>query len=377
MVRKPVEGAAEAALFSPFAAWNQLPNAVLVVEYPRQIVVYANSAAEASLDISRKLLDGLTVEEVFGENPDLMKMLDAVIGEHVTAQRQDLLLGPSTSRPGHEPINAHVVVGALDQPNLVLIEWLPLDQQIRSERDARLVQQVAANKTLMRNLAHEIKNPLGGIRGAAQLLEYELEDKGLHEYTQVIIKESDRLQTLVDRLLAPHRKQHIDEYLNIHEVLERVRSLVLAEFPSGLKIQRNYDTSLPDLLGDKEALIQAVLNVVHNAAQALRERIEQGDAVIELSTRVARNVTISKQRYKLALDLHVSDNGPGIPEEIRDKIFFPLVSGKEGGSGLGLTLAQTYVQQHFGFIACTSKPGLTDFQMQLPFRIKSGDAQET
>ena len=373
MVRKPVEGAAEAALFSPHAAWNQLPNAVLVVAYPRQVVVYANSAAEVSLDISSKLLEGLSIHEVFGDNPELISMLDAVVGEHVNAQRQDLLLGPGPSRADHEPINAHVVVGALDQPNFVLIEWLPLDQQIRSERDARLVQQVAANKTLMRNLAHEIKNPLGGIRGAAQLLEYELEDKGLHEYTQVIIKESDRLQTLVDRLLAPHRKQHIDEYLNIHEVLERVRSLVLAEFPTGLKIKRNYDISLPDLLGDKEALIQAVLNVVHNAAQALRERIEQGDAVIELSTRVARNVTISKQRYKLALDLHVRDNGPGIPEEIRDKIFFPLVSGKEGGSGLGLTLAQTYVQQHFGFIACISKPGHTDFQMQLPFRIKSGD----
>ena len=374
MVRKPVERAAEAALFSPYEPWNQLPNAVLVVEYPRQVVVYANSAAEVSLDISSKLLEGLSIHEVFGDNPELIGMLDAIIGDHASVQRQDLLLGPGPSRSDHEPINVHVVVASLDQPNVVLIEWLPLDQQIRSERDARLVQQVAANKTLMRNLAHEIKNPLGGIRGAAQLLEYELEDKGLHEYTQVIIKESDRLQTLVDRLLAPHRKQHIDEYLNIHEVLERVRSVVLAEFPNGLKIQRNYDISLPDLLGDKEALIQAVLNVVHNAAQALRERIKQGDAVIQLTTRVSRNVTISKQRYKLALDLHVIDNGPGIPEEIRDKIFFPLVSGKEGGSGLGLTLAQTYVQQHFGFIGCTSKPGHTDFQMQLPFRIKSGDA---
>jgi two-component system nitrogen regulation sensor histidine kinase GlnL len=269
---------------------------------------------------------------------------------------------------------AHVVVGRLDDPHLVLIEWLPLDQQLRSERDARLVQQVEANKSLMRNLAHEIKNPLGGIRGAAQLLEFELPDRSLHEYTQVIIKESDRLQSLVDRLLAPHKKQHIDDFVNIHEVLERVRSLVLAEFPQGLTIQRNYDISLPDLLGDKEALIQAVLNVVHNAAQALREQIAHGTAVIELQTRVARNVTISKQRYKLALDLHIKDNGPGIPEEIKDKIFFPLVSGKEGGSGLGLTLAQTYIQQHFGFIGCTSAPGSTNFQMQMPFRIKNGDA---
>jgi two-component system nitrogen regulation sensor histidine kinase GlnL len=330
--------------------------------------------AEMSLDLSRKILEGLSIQDLFGQSQDLIKMLDAVQGEQIDAQRQDLQLGPGPSRADHQPIMAHVVVGRLDDPHLVLIEWLPLDQQLRSERDARLVQQVEANKSLMRNLAHEIKNPLGGIRGAAQLLEFELPDRSLHEYTQVIIKESDRLQSLVDRLLAPHRKQHIDDFVNIHEVLERVRSLVLAEFPQGLTIKRNYDISLPDLLGDKEALIQAVLNVVHNAAQALREQIAQGTAVIELQTRVARNVTISKQRYKLALDLHIKDNGPGIPEEIKDKIFFPLVSGKEGGSGLGLTLAQTYIQQHFGFIGCTSTPGSTDFQMQMPFRVKSGDA---
>jgi two-component system nitrogen regulation sensor histidine kinase GlnL len=374
MLRKPAKGAATAALFSPYSAWDQLPNAVLVVDYDHQMVVYANPMAEVSLDLSRKILEGLSIHDLFGHHPELIKMLDAVKIDQIEAQRQDLQLGPGPSRADHQPITAHMVVGALEDPNLVLMEWLPLDQQLQSERDARLLQQVEANKSLMRNLAHEIKNPLGGIRGAAQLLEYELPDRSLHEYTQVIIKESDRLQTLVDRLLAPHRKQHIDDYVNIHEVLERVRSLVLAEFPHGLTIKRNYDTSLPDLLGDKEALIQAVLNVVHNAAQALRKQIAEGTAVIELYTRVARNVTISKQRYKLALDLHVKDNGPGIPEEIKDKIFFPLVSGKEGGSGLGLTLAQTYVQQHFGFIGCSSVPGSTDFQMQMPFRMKSGDA---
>ena len=374
MLRKPVKGAAKAALFSPYSAWDQLPNALLVVDYDHQTVVYANPMAEMSLDLSRKILEGLSIQDLFGQHQDLIKMLHAVQGEQIDAQRQDLQLGPGPSRADHQPIMAHVVVGRLDDPHLVLIEWLPLDQQLRSERDARLVQQVEANKSLMRNLAHEIKNPLGGIRGAAQLLEFELPDRSLHEYTQVIIKESDRLQSLVDRLLAPHRKQHIDDFVNIHEVLERVRSLVLAEFPQGLTIKRNYDISLPDLLGDQEALIQAVLNVVHNAAQALTEEIAQGTAVIELQTRVARNVTISKQRYKLALDLHIKDNGPGIPEEIKDKIFFPLVSGKEGGSGLGLTLAQTYIQQHFGFMGCTSIPGSTDFQIQMPFRIKSGDA---
>jgi two-component system, NtrC family, nitrogen regulation sensor histidine kinase GlnL len=372
MLRKPSkEGAAVAALFSPHSVWDEFPNAILIVDHSHQMVVYANPVAEVSLDLSSKLLEGMSLHDLFGQNPELFQMLDAIKTEEIASQRQDLILNSGPARADHDPINAHVVVGALNHPDLLLIEWFPLEQQLRSERDDRLVQQVEANKTLMRNLAHEIKNPLGGIRGAAQLLEYELPDKALHEYTQVIINESDRLQSLVDRLLAPHRKAHIDDFLNIHEVLERVRSLVLAEFPQGLKIKRNYDISLPDLLGDKEALIQAVLNVVHNAAQALRARIEQGDAEIELSTRVVRNVTINKQRYKLALDLHVIDNGPGIPDEIKDKIFFPLVSGKEGGSGLGLTLAQTYVQQNYGFIGCTSKPGTTDFQMQLPFRLKT------
>ena len=370
-MRKPAKGAANAALFSPASYWDQLPNAILVVGYDPQVIVYANPAAEMSLDLSRKILEGLSLADLFGSNSKLIEMTYVVKGDHVEAQRQDLVLDPGPSRADHQPMNVHAVVAVLDDPDLVFIEWLPIDQQIRSERDAQLIQQVEANKSLMRNLAHEIKNPLGGIRGAAQLLEFELPDKSLHEYTQVIIKESDRLQSLVDRLLAPHRKQHVDEYLNIHEVLERVRSLVLAEFPQGLKIVRNYDISLPDLLGDKEALIQAVLNVVHNAAQALREKIEMGEGRIELVTRVARSVTIGQQRHKLALDLHVIDNGPGIPEGIKDKIFFPLVSGKEEGSGLGLTLAQTYVQQHHGFIACNSRSGRTDFQIQLPFRIKS------
>jgi two-component system nitrogen regulation sensor histidine kinase GlnL len=154
--------------------------------------------------------------------------------------------------------------------------------------------------------------------------------------------------------------------VNVHEVCERVRALILAEFPRGLKVQRDYDTSLPEFRGDMEQLIQAVLNIAHNAAQALAERMEVGDAVIVLRTRAARQVTIGKQRFKLALELHIQDNGPGVPEEIQDRIFYPLVSGRDGGSGLGLTLAQTFVQQHQGTIDCTSEPGRTVFRIVIP-----------
>jgi two-component system, NtrC family, nitrogen regulation sensor histidine kinase GlnL len=193
------------------------------------------------------------------------------------------------------------------------------------------------------------------------LLEYELTLPSLREYTQVIIKEADRLQSLVDRLLAPHRQPRIVSDVNIHEVFERVRSVLLAEFSQDLEFVRDYDASLPEFRGDKEQLIQTFLNLARNAAQAM-----DGKGVITLRTRVTRQVTIAKIRHKLALDLHVVDNGPGIPEEIKERIFFPLVSGREGGSGLGLTLAQTFVHQHNGLINVESVPGHTDFRVLIP-----------
>ena len=366
VLRNSFKGAASAAPFVPNLL-DQLPNAIIIFDGKTKHLFYANPAAESALELSRKAIIGHLLDELFADNPALNGMIDEVANNVTAAQRQEMILHVFPNTIHYDAVPAHVVITLLEE-DLMLMEWFPLDQQLRSERDERVTQQVEANKQLMRNLAHEIKNPLGGIRGAAQLLEFELPEKGLREYTQVIIKESDRLQTLVDRLLAPHRRAHTTELINLHEALERVRSLVLAEFPNGLRIIRNYDTSLPDIIGDKEQLIQAVLNIAHNAAQALSEEMRRGTAVIEFRTRVARSVTIAKQRYKLALDLHVIDNGPGIPEEIRDRIFFPLVSGREGGSGLGLTLAQTFVQQHQGFIACESQPGKTDFHIQIPYR---------
>ncbi len=367
VLRNSFKGAASAAPFVPNLL-DQLPNAIIVFDGKTKHLFYANPAAESALAVSRKAIEGHLLSEFFSDDPALHLMIDEVTQSITAAQRQEMVLHIFPNTIHYDAVPAHVVIALLEDPELILMEWFPIDQQLRSERDERVTQQVEANKDLMRNLAHEIKNPLGGIRGAAQLLEFELPEKGLREYTQVIIKQSDRLQTLVDRLLAPHRRAHTVELINVHEALERVRSLVLAEFPHGLRIIRNYDTSLPDIIGDKEQLIQAVLNIVHNAAQALAEEMRRGTAVIELRTRVARSVTIAKQRYKLALDLHVIDNGPGIPDEIQDRIFFPLVSGREGGSGLGLTLAQTFVQQHQGFIACESQPGKTDFHIQIPYR---------
>jgi two-component system nitrogen regulation sensor histidine kinase GlnL len=326
-------------------------------------VRFVNAALEDALGLSRRTLHDAYLPDYFVDPQPLIMALSGAQSNEFAALRYEAQL----RRLHHdEPLPVHVIVALTDLPDEVIVELLPVEQQTRQEREERLLDQAQANKELIRNLAHEIKNPLGGIRGSAQLLEMELEDKELTEYTQVIIHEADRLQTLVDRLLAPHRRPHVVGDVNIHEVCERVRALILAEFPRGLKVVRDYDISIPEFRGDREQLIQAVLNIAHNAAQALQERVVQGDAQIMLKTRVLRQVTFGKQRYRLALELHVMDNGPGVPDSIKDRIFFPLISGREGGSGLGLTLAQTFVQQHHGLIECDSEPGRTDFKILIP-----------
>jgi two-component system, NtrC family, nitrogen regulation sensor histidine kinase GlnL len=325
-------------------------------------VVFANAALEDAMGISRRSITGTCLPDIFTEPASLQNALNGIRVNEFAALRYDAWLKRST----HEPLPVHVVVAQTDIADEVIVELLPLEQQARQDREERLMDQAQVNKELIRNLAHEIKNPLGGIRGAAQLLQMDLVSKSLIEYTQVIIHEADRLQLLVDRLLAPHRSPHVVGDVNIHEVCERVRSLILAEFPKGLRVVRDYDTSIPEFRGDREQLIQAVLNIAHNAAQALGDRVLAGDAQIIFRTRVGRQVTFGKQRYKLALELHVVDNGPGVPDSIKDRIFYPLVSGRDGGSGLGLTLAQTFVQQHHGLIECESMPGQTDFKLLIP-----------
>ncbi len=344
--------------FQPF---DLLATLVAIVHCDGQ-VQFANAALEDALGISRRSIEGSELAASFTEPQVLTAALAGVRANEFAALRYDAWL----KRPGRDLLPVHVILTQTDRPDEVLLEMLPLEQQARQEREERLLDQAQANKELIRNLAHEIKNPLGGIRGAAQLLEMEIESRELTEYTRVIIHEADRLQTLVDRLLAPHRRPHVVGDVNIHEVCERVRSLILAEFPRGLRVVRDYDTSIPEFRGDREQLIQAVLNIAHNACQALAERIAAGEARLTFRTRVARQVTFGKQRYKLALELHVIDNGPGVPDSIKDRIFYPLVSGREGGSGLGLTLAQTFVQQHHGLIECDSEPGRTDFKILIP-----------
>ncbi|MFM8864732.1 MAG: nitrogen regulation protein NR(II) [Limnohabitans sp.] len=347
---------------SRYTAFDLLATPIAVLDAQGRMLA-VNAALEDTLGQSRRTLQGQLMADHFVDAQPLRQALQGVQANEFAALRYEA----SLRRQHHsENLPVHVIIAPSDRSNEVIIELLPVEQKTRQEREERLLEQSQVNKELIRNLAHEIKNPLGGIRGAAQLLEMELQSKDLAEYTQVIIHEADRLQTLVDRLLAPHRRARVVGDVNIHEVCERVRSLILAEFPRGLAVVRDYDISLPEFRGDKEQLIQVVLNIAHNAAQALQERRASGDAEIVLRTRILRQVTFGKQRYRLALELHVIDNGPGIPDAIKDRIFYPLVSGRDGGSGLGLTLAQTFVQQHHGLIECHSQPGCTDFKILIP-----------
>jgi len=337
------------------AGLDLLASAVVLLDRQGR-AVYMNLAAEQLFGISWRLHAAERFSSIFVDGA----VIDSLLAEGVSNRFDEVRTSMALERPGHGQLDVHATAVPVDEPlAAMLIEFHEIDHRYKLDREAHLLGSAEANRELVRNLAHEIKNPLGGLRGAAQLLE--LESPELREYTQVIIKEADRLQALVDRLLAPHRKARQLAPLNIHEVCERVRMVVQAEFPDSLEIRRDYDASLPDIHGDKEQLIQALLNLVRNAAQAMG-----GQGIIELRTRIARQVTIDRKVSKLALELHVVDNGPGIPEEIRERVFFPLVSGREGGSGLGLSIAQSFVQQHGGLIDCDSRPGRTDFRVLLP-----------
>ncbi len=340
-----------------YAGLELLSTAVLMLDADLQ-VTFANPAAETLLAHGRKHFIGVPFEAALPGNEEFVQRLAQARDAETGFNDNDLLLEVD----GY-PVHLHCVASPAETPHAALVlEFRELQQQMKIAREAKIQEQQEANRELIRNLAHEIKNPLGGIRGAAQLLERELGDPELREFTQVIVKETDRLQSLMNRLLTPSRLPRV-ESVNVHEVTERVRALLLAEFPGGLTLRRDYDTSLPELTGDKEQLIQAVLNVARNAAQATGGRGE-----IRFVTRIALNVTIARARHRQAVAIGIEDDGPGIPAELSDKVFYPLVSGRDGGTGLGLSLAQSFVSQHQGLIEFDSRPGRTRFTLLLPIR---------
>jgi two-component system, NtrC family, nitrogen regulation sensor histidine kinase GlnL len=357
--REMLPEAAEAGFGVPAGGLDLLATAVLMLDRDGRIT-YANPAAENLFELSRQKFLRHTLDDVFGKRAPLAAAIARANETGASYTEQELELAVV----GKPKLHLTCTVSAVDSRDAEwLLEFRHIDQQLKIAREERLQEQQQANRELIRSLAHEIKNPLGGIRGAAQLLERELDRAQLVEYTQVIIGEADRLRALVNRLLAPHRAPSFRR-INIHEVLVRVKGVVQAEFPS-IPIVCDFDTSLPEFDADHEQLTQAALNIVRNAAQALAGGMVAAPEA-RIVTRVARGVTLARRHHRLALAIAVEDNGPGVPEHLRERIFFPLVSGREGGSGLGLTIAQTFVTQHGGTIECESAPGRTVFTILLP-----------
>ena len=342
-----------------YAGLELLSTAVVVLDRGLALL-YANPAAETMFAFSQKNVLGLPLIRLLSlhnGNASLFDMLNKARVHEAGFSENELTLETTAGTILH---TACTVTSAEGQR--LMLEFHQQDQQMKIAREEKILAHQQLNRELIRNLAHEIKNPLGGIRGSAQLLEHELPNPELREYTQVIVKEADRLQALMNRLLTPHRLPKLVS-LNIHEVLERVRTLVLAEFPAGITIKRDYDTSLPELVGEKEQLIQALLNVTRNAAQAIN-----ASGNICIVTRIARQLTLARIRHRYAIKIDIIDNGPGIAAPLQDKIFYPLVSGREGGTGLGLSIAQDLVNQHQGIIEFDSVPGHTRFTVLLPIR---------
>jgi len=342
-------------------AFDLLATSVLLLSAAGK-VEYANAAAEDLFGRSRKQMIGQRAAALFDEDDELQQSIEQACAGRFADRRQ-----LASARRGYDSVQVTATTVALtDQPWPALLEVREIEQRMLADRNHRLLEEVETQRELLRNLAHEVKNPLGGLRGAAQLLEAELPDAALTEYTRVIISEADRLQALVDRLAAPHRVPLNTRVVNIHEICERVHALIQAEFRQDVAIVRDYDASVPEIRADAERLIQALLNVARNAAQALTQPHPTPNAQIVLRTRVARRVMLAHRQHRLAVVVAVCDNGPGVPESLRERIFHPLVTGRAGGTGLGLSLAQDFVQQHGGIIEFESRPGQTEFRLVLP-----------
>lgn len=335
---------------------NSLITCVLVLE--RDLTVrYANPAAQQLLAQSSRKLFGTPLPELIGYFSLNTAMMNDSLNEGQGFTDNEVTLVVD----GH----AHIMTltAQLLEDDFIMLEMSPMDSQRRlSQEQLQHSQQVAA-RDLVRGLAHEIKNPLGGLRGAAQLLAKALPDPALTEYTRVIIEQADRLRNLVDRLLGPqHPGKRVT--LSIHQVVERVYQLVALEMPENVSLIRDYDPSLPDLTLDPEQIEQVLLNITRNALQALGE----SGGTITLRTRTAFQLTLHGERYRLAARIDIEDDGPGIPASLHDTLFYPMVSGREGGTGLGLSIARNLIDQHQGKIDFNSWPGHTEFSVYLPIR---------
>ena len=324
-------------------------------------VTAINSAGETLLQLSEARSMGIHASQVLAQTDDWLECLEQARDEATPIVRR----GMNLHLHNNQTIQVDLVITPImGDPALqgLLLELQPVDRLLRISRDESLLHAQTTTRAVIRGLAHEIKNPLGGVRGAAQLLARELPDEALAEYTGIIIREADRLRDLVDRLLGPDRQPSM-ERVNVHEILEHVRNLICVEAHQQDIVERDYDPSLPEITADRAQLIQALLNIMRNALQAAPDI---DTCRIELRTRSQRQFTIGTQRHRLVCRIDIIDNGPGVPDDLQQSIFIPMVTGRAEGTGLGLSISQSIISRHGGLLECQSEPGATRFTIYLP-----------
>jgi len=350
---------------------NHLDSAILVLNQDLT-VHYLNPAAEALLQVSGRRCVGEHVDHFFSDKMEERQTLHSSIEYEQAFTKREAQIRIINNQ--EVTLDYSVSPVEFEKLPCLLIEMHSRDRLIRISREEDLINTQATTQALVRGMAHEIKNPLGGIRGSAQLLARQLKTDDQKEFTQIIIDEVDRLRNLVDKMLGPNKllERHST---NIHEVLERIYSLINVETEQRIIIERDYDPSIPEFLADKEQLIQVVLNISRNAMQALLNHhgAAHPNPQITLRTRTIRQFTIGHTRHRLVLHLSIIDNGPGIPPEISESLFFPMVTGRAEGTGLGLSIAQSIINQHQGIIECDSVAGKTQFSIYLPLELSLND----
>lgn len=342
---------------------ENLGSTVMVVDGELRLT-FINPAGEMLFELGARQILGQTIADLVPHNTALAQKLGDALQTGHPFTEYGLRISFADAR--EVTVDCVVTPLAAGGTTELLIEWTPIDRLLRLAREEKMFDQHATSRALIRGLAHEIKNPLGGLRGAAQLLERQLPNKALTEYTRIIIREADRLRGLVDRMVGPNMPLN-KRPVNIHQVFEHVRSLILAEIPEGISVRRDYDPSLPEFPADPDQLIQAVLNIARNAVQALHAK-----GIILLRSRVERQFTIGQKRHRLVLRAEIEDNGPGVAEELKEHIFLPMITGRPEGTGLGLSIAQDIVHQHGGSIECISRPQQTIFRIYLPMENDNG-----
>ena len=339
---------------------DNLSTGIIALDSSLQVIA-VNASGEALLETSESRCIGVNASQLLLQPEDWVSSLQQVLDTNSPmAQR-----GVSLTLLSGQEIHVDLMITPMTPDSrgiALLVEMQAVDRLLKISREEGLIHAQETTRAVIRGLAHEIKNPLGGVRGAAQLLARELPDEGLAEYTRVIIREADRLRDLVDRLLGPKQQLEVQP-VNVHEVLEHVRNLIIAESGNRAAISRDYDPSLPEITADRSQLVQAMLNIVRNALQVAKE---PQHCEITLRTRSQRQFTVGSKRHRLVCRIDIIDNGPGVPEDMLHAIFAPMVTGRAEGTGLGLSIAQAIVNRHGGLLECESSPGNTQFTIYLP-----------